>query len=163
MCKLYQYRLIKKRINSIIHLKKATKSLAILFLLLHSWLILTSNPISSSCIASLDTLEITYTLFLKTGFARIRDILQSLIIKDLRGIFKEKFRENRAIGGESKVLPHLIQKGFEGGRGSLPLDSYSEVKMPLKASRDEGLRGMDINLGVERRKPQECSVDESWD
>jgi len=32
--------------------------------------------------------------------------------------------------------------------------------MPIKASRDEGLRGMDTNLGVDRRKPLECSVDE---
>ena len=52
---------------------------------------------------------------------------------------KEKYEEDRAIAGEAKVLPRLMQRGFEGVQCNLPLASRIEVRIPLKACGDDGL------------------------
>ena len=74
----------------------------------------TKNLPPTSCRESLDSLESPDSVYHKAGFDKIRGISKSLIATDTRAIFKEKYEGDRAIAGESKVLPQLIQRGFEG-------------------------------------------------
>ena len=56
-----------------------------------------------------------------------------------------------AIRGESKVLPRLWWRGFEGVWSFLQLDNELEVKMPLKASGDEGLKASGSNKAGDKK------------
>ena len=123
----------------------------------------TQNPTPSSSKENLSITKTPDSVFQRVGFARLGYALQSLINKETRGIFKEESERDRAFGGESKVLPRLMRRGFEGDQTTLPLASEMGVKKPLKACGNDGSMGMDTNQGVERRKPQECSVNEGWE
>ena len=93
-------------------------------------------PISSR--VSLERLTTPFFLAPYLQFARIGYTPQSLITRNPKALFEGKSERDRAFGGESKVLPHLMKRGFEGDQVTLPLDSYSEIKMPIKASGNEG-------------------------
>ena len=99
----------------------------------------TQNPLPTSCRASLDNPESPDSVYHKAQFARIKGISQSLIATDSKALFKEKYEEDRAIAGEAKVLPRLMQRGFEGVQCNLLLASRIEVRIPLKACGDDGL------------------------
>ena len=124
---------------------------------------LTQNPTPSSSIENLSITKTPDSVFQRVGFSKIRYASQSLINKETRGIFKEESERDRAFGGESKVIPRLMRRGFEGDQATLPLDSVKGIKIPRKGCGDKGLMGMDTIQGVEKRKPQECSVDEGWE
>jgi len=118
------------------------------------------NPIPISSIANLNTIKKPDSVFHRVGFARIGYTSQSLITRNPKALFKGKSKRDRAFGGESEPLPRLIQRGFEGDQTTLPIASEIGVEIPLKASCSDGLRVMDTNQGVEKRKPQECSVNQ---
>ena len=120
----------------------------------------TQNPMPTSSRESLETLESPDSVYHKNGFDKIRSISQSLIATDSKALFKEKYEEDRAIAGESKVLPRLWWRVFEGVWCSLPLVSEIEVRILLKASGDKGSKALDSNQVMEKRNGQECSVDE---
>ena len=88
----------------------------------------TQNPMPNSCRASLDTPNPLNPLFLRARDAKIRGLLQNLIIRESKSLFEGKFTDHITIAGESKVLPHLMQRGFEGGMSFLHLYSKKEVK-----------------------------------
>ena len=121
------------------------------------------NPYPISSIENLNTLKTPDSVSPKAGFARIRYALQSLYKRNLKALFKGKSKRDRVFCGEGKVLPRLMGRVFEWDQPALLLDSYSEVKMPIKTSENESLKGMDTNQGMEKEKPQECSVDEGWE
>ena len=133
------------------------------FPLTQSCQILAKNPTPSSSIESLKHFKNTDSVFQKVGFAKMGHASQILPVRMPRGIFKGKSERDRGFGGESKPLTRLMGRGFEGVRTTLPLASKMGVKMPFKDSESEGLMGMDINQGVEKEKPLECSVDEGWE
>ena len=118
-------------------------------------------PISSR--VSLERLTTPFFLAPYLQFARIGYTPQSLITRNPKALFEGKSERDRAFGGEQEPLPRLMRSGFKGDQPTLPLASKMGVKIPLKASKDEGLGGMDTNQGVEKRKPLECSVDEGWE
>ena len=64
---------------------------------------------------------------------------------------EEKPTDSTTYGGESKVLPHIFQRGFEEVLGFLHPDRGIEGKMPPKAFNNRGLRGSGSNQGVEKR------------
>ena len=99
------------------------------------------NPTPSSSIENLKHYKNTDSVFPKAGFAKMGHASQSLPVRMPRGIIKGKSKRVRAFCGESESLPRLMERGFERDQATLPLDSYSEAKMPIKASEDEGLRG----------------------
>ena len=101
----------------------------------------TKNPTPSSSRENLSITKTPISLFHKAGFAKMGHASQSLPVRMPRGIIKGKSKRVRAFCGESEPLPRLMRRGFEGDQTTLPLDSYSEAKMPIKASEDEGLRG----------------------
>jgi len=120
----------------------------------------TQNPTPSSSRENLSITKMPISVFQKVGFAKIGYASQSLITRSLKTLFEGKSERDRAFGGESKVLPRLMRSGFEGDQATLPLDSVKGIKIPLKGCGDKGFMGMDTIQGVEKRKPQECSVDE---
>ena len=122
--------------------------------------ICTQNLSPSSCRASLETLKTPNLLSLKAGCARIRRILQSLITRQLKALFKDKFREDTNFAGESKLPPRSWQKRFEGVWSLLQLDNKLEIRISLKASDNEGLKASGTSQVIEKRIGQDCSVDE---
>ena len=123
----------------------------------------TQSPAPISSRVNFNTIKMPVFVFQKLGFARIGYASQSLITNNPKALFEGKSERVRAFGGEGKVLPHLMGRGFEGYQTTLPLASEIGVKIPFKSCGDKGLEGMDTNQGVEKRKPQECSVDEGWE
>ena len=90
-------------------------------------------------------------LSIKAWSAKIRNLFLNLIASISKDLFEGKSREDRVLGGESKVLPRLLQRGFEGVWCELLLASKIGVEMPLKASDDDGLRSMGSSQGLEKR------------
>ena len=72
---------------------------------------------------------------------------QSLIKRDPKSLFKGNLKRDRALGGESKSLPRLIRKGFDGDQATLPLAREIGVGMPLKACDNKDLRDKGQNWG----------------
>jgi len=108
----------------------------------------------SSFRASLERLANPSFFATKPQFAKIRYAPQSLITRNLKALFKGKSKRDRAFCGESESLPHLMRRVIEGDQTTHRLDSYSEVKMPLKTSENESLKGMDTNQGWRRKSPK---------
>jgi len=99
----------------------------------------TQNPAPSSSKASLDAPESHYSVSLKVEFARIAYASQSIIIRDSKAILKGKSKVDWTLGGVRDLPPRLIQRGFEGHRVALPLDSFSKGKILLESCDDEDL------------------------
>jgi len=112
------------------------------------------NPTPSSLRESLSTTITPYPVCIRAGFAKMRHAHQRLIRRNLKALFEGKSERDRAFGGERKVLPHLMQKGFEGDQASLPLDSYFEVKMSIKTCENDDLEGMDTDQGWRDESPK---------
>ena len=83
----------------------------------------TTNPFTTPCRESLESLANPNFLALDTQFAKIRYTSQSLITRYPKAFFKEKYKGDRAFCGEGKVLPRLMRRGFERDRTTLPLAS----------------------------------------
>ena len=122
--------------------------------LLQSYSIHTRKPTPYSCRESLKTLKIPSSVFQKPESARIGYASHSLIIRDIKTLFEGKSKRDRVFGGESKPLPRLIQTGFEGDQTTLPLASEMGVKISLKGSGSDGLRGMGLKSGWRRKSPK---------
>jgi len=112
------------------------------------------NPTPSSSRANLSSTKTPFSVFPKSGFAKIGHASQSLIIRNLKALFKGKSKRDRAFCGESEPLPRLMGRRFEGDQPTHRLDSYSEVKMPIKVSRDKGLMVWIQIRGWRRKSPE---------
>ena len=113
--------------------------------------ICTLNPTPTSCSAACHALSYPNLLFLKAWSAKIESLPQNLTTSKSKALLAGKSTNSMAMSGESKVLPHLWWRGFEGVRCSLLLASEIGVRIPLKACDDEGLRASGSGQGVEKR------------
>ncbi len=109
------------------------------------------NPAPSSSRANLSSTKTPFSVFQKTGFTRIGYASQSSITTNSRTIFEEKSERVRAFGGEGKVLPRLMGRGFERDQTTLPIAREMGVEITLKVCSDEDLMGMGTSQGVEKR------------
>ncbi len=103
--------------------------------------------------ASLESITNPNFLALNPQFVKIGYASQSLITRYPKALIKRKYKGDRAVGGEGKVLPCLIQSMFERDWTTLPLASGIGVEEPIKDSNDEDLKGMDTNQGWREESP----------
>ena len=81
------------------------------------------NPLPISCSAAYNTLDPLGFFSIKAWGARIRNLFPSFTTSKSKGFFAGKITAHTIVGGESKVLPHLYQRGFEGVLCNFPLSS----------------------------------------
>ena len=88
----------------------------------------TQNPTPIPCNATSYALCFINPLFIKAWFARLGSVHPILFAREFNDLLEGKSKWDMTFAGESKVLPRLLQRGFERVRGSLQYDSLIEDK-----------------------------------
>jgi len=115
----------------------------------------TTNPFTTPCRESLESLANHDFLAPKPQFARIKDVAQSLITRNPKAFFKGKPEWGLSNSGESKVLPRYMQNRFDRYKGFLHQDSDRGIDLQEDALEImfvvESIFSTSVSIRAERR------------